>query len=77
MALPHQGETVVSDLPIELSCPACGREMHVPFGEISGDSVPCPECGARVPVTEEQIDAAVERRMRAERKALRPEFRKQ
>ena len=33
-----------------------------------------PACGAEVPVTEEQIDAAVERRMRSERKSMKPKF---
>lgn len=65
----------MSDLPMGLSCPDCGREIHVAFGELTGDSASCPACGAAVPVTEEQIDAAVDRRMRAERKALKPKFR--
>jgi len=64
----------MSDLPIELVCPGCGREIRVPFCELQGDSLRCPECQAEVAVTEEQIDAAVERRMRSERKSMKPKF---
>ena len=64
----------MSDLPVRLSCPGCGREFHVPFADLQADRVPCPACGAAVSVTEEQIEAAVERRMRAERKAMKPKF---
>jgi hypothetical protein len=45
----------------------------VPLGELQGDGVPCPACGVVVPA-DEQIDAAVERRLPAERKALKPKF---
>jgi len=64
----------MNDLWIELSCPGCGRETHVPFSDLKADSTPCPECGAEIPVTEEQIDAAVERRMRAQRKVMKPKL---
>ena len=64
----------MNDLSIELSCPGCGRETHVPFSDLKADSAPCPECGDEIPVTEEQIDAAVERRMRAQRKVMKPKL---
>ena len=64
----------MNDLPIRLCCPRCSREIVVAFGDLKGSRFSCPECGAEIPVTEEQIDAAVERRLRAERKAMKPKL---
>jgi len=64
----------MDDLIIEMSCPGCGRQIRVPFAELKERAARCPACGVPVPITEERIDEAVERRMRAERKALKPKL---
>ncbi len=65
----------MSDLLIEIACLACGRRIKAAFSELEGHSARCPACGAAVPVTEERLEAVVERRMQAERKASKPKFR--
>jgi Zn ribbon nucleic-acid-binding protein len=64
----------MSELRIEITCPSCSTKLNMPFSEISGEHGCCPECGAPVPVTDEQIDAAVEKRIRSDRKAMKPKF---
>lgn len=65
---------MTGDLPIALSCTACGKQFHLPLSELKADFARCPACNTAVPVTEEQIDAAVERKMLSERKSMKPKF---
>ena len=64
----------MSELRIDLASAACRRDFTVSFSQISGNEVVCPSCGAANSVTEDQIDAAVEKNKKSERKGMKPKF---
>ncbi len=64
----------MSDGAIELLCARCRRTFSVRLAEVNAGVVRCPSCRTEIGVQDDQLDEAVERALKSERRGLKPKL---